>query len=150
MSEEVKSLAAVVLRRNISQAQDSQDVTNPENNKNIWERISGEAKEFVKSALIQTVNGCASKQLCHKICNLIIEVGGSLYEQEEVVWQDMLNLVFNFVNSDDTLKIDAALQIFNGLFSYMLDYLVKFKGDLLQIFIKTMQHPNLDVNLAAV
>ena len=54
------------------------------------------------------------------------------------------------MNSEDAFKIDAALQIFNGLFSYMLDYLVKFKDDLLGIFAKTLSHDSLDVNLAAL
>lgn len=104
----------------------------------------------MKVELIKTVTNCTDKQLIHKICNLIIEVGGSLYDLEEVVWQDMLNLIFQFVNSDDVTKIEAALQIFNGLFSYMLDHLVKFKNDLLGIFLKTLQHSSLDVNLASL
>jgi hypothetical protein len=125
-------------------------VNNPTNNLNLWQRLDAESKEFIKVELIKTVTLCNEKQLIHKICNLIIEVGGSLYEQEEFVWQDMLNLIFQFVNSDDVVKIDAALQIFNGLFSYMLEYLVKFKKDLLEIFIKTLAHPNLDVNLSSL
>jgi hypothetical protein len=90
----VKSLAAVILRRNISStAADSQDL-NSANNKNLWERLTNEAKEFVKAELIKTVTSCSDKQLIHKICNLIIEVGGSLYEQDKTVWQEMLNLIF--------------------------------------------------------
>lgn len=48
------------------------------------------------------------------------------------------------------MKIDAALQIFNGLFSYMLDHFVKYKNDLLGIFGRTLTHSSLDVNLAAL
>jgi hypothetical protein len=39
-----------------------------------------------------------------------------------------------FVNSEEDIKVDAALQIFNGLFSYLMDHLVKFKADLMGIF----------------
>jgi importin-5 len=46
--------------------------------------------------------------------------------------------------------VDAALQIFNGLFSYLMDHLVKFKTDLMGIFAKTLQHKSLDINLAAL
>jgi len=56
------------------------------------------------------------------------------------VWQDLLNLLFMFVNSTEDVKVDAALQIFNGLFSYLMDHLVKFKADLMGIFAKTLQH----------
>lgn len=66
------------------------------------------------------------------------------------MWQDLLNLLFAFVNSDDDIKVDAALQIFNGLFSYLMDHLVKFKADLMGIFQKTLAHSSLDINLAAL
>ena len=81
---EVKSLAAVILRRNISStATDSQDITD---NTNLWSRLSPDAKEFVKSELLKTITECNEKAIIHKICNLIIEVGGTLYEQEEFIW----------------------------------------------------------------
>ena len=43
-----------------------------------------------------------------------------------------------------------ALEIFNGLFSHVLDHLVKFKGDLCAIFERTLQHENLEIKLAAL
>jgi len=46
--------------------------------------------------------------------------------------------------------VDASLQIFNGLFSYIIDYLIKFKDDLLGIFKKTLSHKNIDIKLAAL
>jgi len=58
--------------------------------------------------------------------------------------------VFEFVNSDNNLFVDAALQIFNGLFSYIIDHLNKFKNDLLGIFRKTLTHTSLDIRLAAL
>ena len=54
------------------------------------------------------------------------------------------------MNSDDDIKVDAALQIFNGLFSYLMDHLIKFKADLIGIFQKTLNHKSLDINLAAL
>lgn len=84
--------------------------------------------------LLKTLSECKDKAIIHKICNLIIEVSGILYEDNEYVWQDLLNILFAFVNQDDEIKVDAALQIFNGLFSYLMDYLVKFKNDLIGIF----------------
>jgi len=148
---DVKSLAAVILRRNISYtAFDSQDISNQENNANLWKRLSVEAREFVKVELLKAIADCSDKNVIHKICNLLIEIGGTIYEQENFVWQDLLNLLFMFVNSDHDIKVDAALQIFNGLFSYLMDHLVKFKTDLMGIFAKTLQHKSLDINLAAL
>jgi hypothetical protein len=77
----VKSLAAVILRRNISHtAADSQDTINLANNKNLWERLSPEARELVKTELLKTLQNCQDKAIVHKICNLVIEVGGTMYD----------------------------------------------------------------------
>jgi hypothetical protein len=46
--------------------------------------------------------------------------------------------------------VDAALQIFNGLFTYIIDHLLKFKSDLIEIFRKTLNHANLDIKLASL
>ena len=74
-----------------------------------------------------------------------------MYEHEnEAIWQELLNLVFEFVNSDNVLFVDSALQIFNGLFSYIIDHLNKFKSDLLGIFRKTLNHPSLEIRLASL
>jgi hypothetical protein len=54
------------------------------------------------------------------------------------------------VNSDSILQVDGALQIFNGLFSYIIDHLNKYQADLIGIFRKTLNHNNLDIKLAAL
>lgn len=139
---EVRSLAAVILRRNISYtATDSQDVNNQANNANLWARLSADAKAYVKTELLKTLEGCTDKNTMHKVCNLVVEVAGTIYDQEnETVWQELLNLIFIFVNSATDLQVDAGLQIFNGLFSYLLTFLVKYKEDLMKIFAQTLQH----------
>jgi hypothetical protein len=79
----VKSLSAVILRRNISNtATDSQDITNQANNANLWERMTPEEKDYIKSELLKTIDACSEKIIIHKICNLIIEVAGTMYELE--------------------------------------------------------------------
>jgi hypothetical protein len=47
--EGVRSIAAVILRRNISVTSiDVQDAVNKENNANLWARMNAEAREYVK------------------------------------------------------------------------------------------------------
>jgi hypothetical protein len=54
---DVKSLAAVVLRRNISiQEVDSQDVSNATNNHNLWQRLSDQGRSNVQVAILETLN----------------------------------------------------------------------------------------------
>ena len=74
-----------------------------------------------------------------------------MFDENEEIWQDLLNLVFHLVNSEEsTLHVDAALQIFNGLFSYIIDHMNQFKDGLYDIFVKTLNHKELDIKLAAL
>lgn len=66
------------------------------------------------------------------------------------IWQHLLNLIFEFTQSGQTFKVEMALNIFNGLFSYILDHLVKFKNELLGIFKQTLQNPSLEIKLASL
>lgn len=59
-------------------------------------------------------------------------------------------MIFGFVNSTNDLQVDAALQMFNGLFSYIIDHLNKYKDDLIGIFRNTLNHKNLDIRLASL
>ena len=71
------------------------------------------------------------------MCNVAVEIQGAIQEHEDPdssIWQELLNLLFTFIHSEVACKIDAALQIFNGLFSYIMDHLVKYKDDLVGIF----------------
>ena len=43
-----------------------------------------------------------------------------------------------------------ALQIFNGLFTYILDHLVKYKAELSGIFQKTLANPSIEIKLASL
>lgn len=74
-----------------------------------------------------------------------------MFEENEEIWQDLLNLVFQLVNSTESIiHVSAALQTFNGLFSYIIDHMNKHKEDLFMIFTKTLGHEDLDIRLAAL
>lgn len=91
------------------------------------------------------------KQMMHKLANLLVEVQGAMHDLNEAdIWQDLLNTIFGFVNSTNPIQIDAALQLFNGLFSYIIDHLNKHKDDLKNIFRQTLNHENVDIKLAAL
>ena len=75
----------------------------------------------------------------HKVCNVAIEIQGSMVaESSHMIWQDLLNLLFQFVNGDQDAQVDTALVIFNGLFSHILDHLVKYNNELGGIFERTL------------
>ena len=99
---------------------------------------------------LQAIND-KDKHFHHKICNLAVEVQGAMYEHtDNNIWQNLLNLIFEFTNQNSEFKIEAALTIFNGLFSFILDHMVKFKTELVDIFQKTLGNPVLEIKLAAL
>ena len=91
------------------------------------------------------------KDLIHKLGNVMVEIQGGMYEfQEEKIWQPLLDLIFKFVNGADATKVDSALSMLNGLFSYIIDHLNKYKEEMHSIFKKTLNHEKLDVKLASL
>lgn len=117
----------------------------------LWEMLQPDTKEALKSKLLTTVQIVQNRDFVHKVCNLLVEIQGAMFEEKEEIWQDLLNLVFHLVNStSSTIHVDAALQTFNGLFSYIIDHMNKHKEDLYGIFEKTLNHHDLDIRLAAL
>ena len=56
ISNEAKSLAAVILRRNISiEATDAGDLADQENNANLWMRLSDGARTSVMQSVLETL-----------------------------------------------------------------------------------------------
>lgn len=116
-------------------------------------RLDDNTRNFVKSQVLETLNvtTAQSKSIVHKVCNLAVEIQGAMQEHEDdKIWQELLNLVFTFVNEEVDTKVDAGLQIFTGLFSYIIDYLSAHTADLGKIFEKTLQHRQLDIKLSAL
>ena len=74
-----------------------------------------------------------------------------MYEHtDNNIWQNLLNLIFQFTQQQAAFKIEMALNIFNGLFSYILDHMMKFKSELNGIFSQTLSNPSLEIKLAAL
>jgi len=60
--------------------------------------------------------------------------------EDKSIWQELIALTNEFISTGIDKKIDAALQIFNGLFSFIMDHLIKFKADLANTFGQLLQH----------
>ena len=85
-SMEVRSLAAVILRRNISASDvDSGDVEDVANNDNLWQRLSDECRNQVKIELLNTLQNAGEwpKNVTHKVCSLAVEIQGSMQQHED-------------------------------------------------------------------
>lgn len=91
-----------------------------------------------------------SRNLIQKISNLIIEVGGTIYEVTKAPWTDLMKVLYEFVGNGNTDQKYAALTVFNGLFGYMMDVFIKSQDELYQIFDKTLSDADLDVQLSSM
>lgn len=141
---QIKSLSAVILRRTLTTFNDGTKSV-------LWDGLKPETKQGLKGAFFDLVKQVDSKDFCHKLCNLLVEIQGAMFDEKEEIWSELLNLVFQLVNSEEkSLHVDAALQIFNGLFSYIIDHLNQYKSELYDIFVKTLNHNDLDIKLAAL
>jgi len=68
-----------------------------------------------------------------------VEIQGAMVEeQDDAIWQDLLNLLFAFIQGENEAQVDTALLVFNGLFGYIMDHLVKYKQELGGIFERTL------------
>ena len=85
-----KALAAVILRRNISiEAMDAGDLTDQENNNNLWKRLTDDGRNQVKQILLETLQAvdATNKTYMHKVCNVAVEVQGAMQEeQDDAIW----------------------------------------------------------------
>lgn len=121
---DIKALASVILRRGLTTAL-------PNKKETLWEALTPGAKDFLKTNLLSTIRSATTKDLMHKLSNLLVEVQGGMHDQNQEVWQELLGLCFEFVKGGNDTQVDAALQIFNGLFSYIIDHFNKYQSDLL-------------------
>lgn len=71
-------------------------------------------------------------------------------QQDNAIWNELLVLVNQLIQSGKDQMIDAALQVFNGLFGFIMDHMIKFKDDLFKTFKTTLQHKSLDIKLASL
>lgn len=141
---QTKSLSAVILRRTILSV-------NEGTKQQLWESLKAETKNGLKGAFFELIKQVDNKDFIHKLSNLLVEIQGAMFDENEEIWKDLLNLTFVLVNNEESsIQVDAGLQIFNGLFSYIIDHLNQYKDDLESIFVKTLNHKELDIKLAAL
>jgi hypothetical protein len=93
---DVRALAAVILRRCIG-------TVLPNAKETLWEKLEDPHRKLLKDNMLLAIQQIENKDMMHKMSNLLVEVAGSMYELNEEVWQDLLTLVFKFINSEVVL-----------------------------------------------
>jgi hypothetical protein len=75
----------------------------PNAKETLWEKLEAPHRKLLKENLLRAIEGIENKDMMHKMSNLLVEVAGSMYEDNEEVWQDLLTVVFKFINSEIVL-----------------------------------------------
>jgi len=84
---QLKTLSAVILRRTLISY-------NEQSKMQLWEMLKPDTKTYLKSNLLINVKMVDNRDYVHKVCNLLVEIQGAMFEENEEIWQDLLNLVF--------------------------------------------------------
>jgi len=70
----------------------------------LWKRLSDPCRDQVKQILLQTIMSAnaTNKVYMHKVCNVAVEIQGAMVdEQDDCIWQDLLNLLFQFIQGEN-------------------------------------------------
>lgn len=88
--------------------------------KNVWVKITPETKEAVKNAVMQLLKQIRDPILSKQIADLASELSETLYYlDKQGIWNDVLNLAFEFVSSTDSQLIITGLNIYTFLFVHL-------------------------------
>lgn len=139
---EAKALSCVILRRNFLVSNDEAD--------NLWTKINAQVKAYIQTEMLKALGQQYDKSLMHKLADLVSEVGGSINDVDSIVWQDLINLLFQLVASGNNYFVESGLRVLNGLFTYISDEMVQYTPQLLEIFQRTLTCNNLDINVTAL
>jgi hypothetical protein len=145
---DIRQISLVLFRRNVSSI--INDEKEHEQSGCLWKQIRAETREQISTATLQLVQNMSEKSLMNKVCNFAVEVAATLNDVESQVWKDLLVLIHSMVASGDNFKVEAALHIYNGLFSFIVEDLYEYTDQLKNIFGGTLAHENLDIALAAL
>ena len=76
---QTKSLSAVILRRTL--------ISNIESTKQqLWESLKSDTKVGLKTAFFETLKVQENKDFVHKLSNLLVEIQGAMFEENEEIW----------------------------------------------------------------
>ena len=76
---QIKTLAAVVLRRTLISYNDTSKMQ-------LWEMLKPETKQQLKTNLLVTIKVVQNKDYVHKVSNLLVEIQGAMFEENEEIW----------------------------------------------------------------
>uniref|UniRef100_A0AAY4B7J7 TOG domain-containing protein n=1 Tax=Denticeps clupeoides TaxID=299321 RepID=A0AAY4B7J7_9TELE len=101
-AEEVKQMAAVLLRRLLSSAFDE-----------IYPGLTVELQTAIKTELLNCIQAENSSNIRKKVCDVAAELSRNLIDDDgNNQWPEVLKFLFDSVNSQDVALREAALHIF--------------------------------------
>ena len=115
-----------------------------------WKKINKELKLKIKYKLLNLLNNELSPKDNLKICDVIIELLGKIFECEGV-WSEILKLVMNILNYDpnegdkNSFQIISLLYIIKGGINFLYNFLSKNLDKFLKYLEKIFNSLNIDI-----
>ncbi|CAD8128052.1 unnamed protein product [Paramecium sonneborni] len=126
----IRQFAPVYLRYSLSKFA-------PKSHHNIWNQLSLETKEIVKLNLFQLIEVENSHIVRNQLCDIIGEIGGSLYQdQNHNEWPNLLPILWQMFLSPKSDIIECGFKILGNLFIYSIDQFDKHQQDLHTLFVQ--------------
>uniref|UniRef100_H3B692 Importin-5 n=1 Tax=Latimeria chalumnae TaxID=7897 RepID=H3B692_LATCH len=102
VAEEVRQMAAVLLRRLLSSTFDE-----------IYPALPPDAQNAIKSEILLSIQMETSPNMRKKICDIAAELARNLIDDDgNIQWQEVLKFLFDSVSSQNVVLREAALHIF--------------------------------------
>ena len=76
---QIKTLSAVVLRRTLISYNETSKMQ-------LWEMLKPETKQGLKTNLLETIKVVQNRDYVHKVSNLLVEIQGAMFEENEEIW----------------------------------------------------------------
>ena len=116
----------------------------------VWPKVSEEAKTFVKTQLLTSLEKEKVPAVRNSICNVVGELGSFLCVGDKNEWPELAPFLFRLVTSNDAQLRESALRVLIQVISMVGSLLVKGSKDaLIQVLRSTMEQ-NPAVNSAGV
>ena len=142
--ESVRSICAVLLRKKLGGPEEDDD--------GLWKKLTPNFQEGVKSELLNAIKAEPSLDITRKICDTVGVLGGPLLCENS--WPQLLQFLFQSMQSGDNRLMEGALIIFSQLVTVSVTPLVPHLGSmhqmLQQLMCGTHQGTSCSVKVAAI
>ncbi|KAF0734185.1 hypothetical protein Ae201684P_003140 [Aphanomyces euteiches] len=124
LSDDVRSLAAVLLRRVLIRDEVS-----------LWTNASADTQNRVKTDLLHVLTYETNPSIRRKLCDTVGELASSILEEGE--WEELLPCMFQWITSANVAHRESALRVFEMISMYIATCMTAYFDTTIQQLFQT-------------